>query len=283
MKPKVDSFFSLTKDGSKLVTTVEGQGGSDLCIVDLRTRARQTVPSEGREEYPAFADTDRLVYSQYAGDTEQLFLLSMKSGLRSQLTNNAASSRKVICLQDGKTLIFVRYARRRPYSFGGYTWDQADLWKYDLVSRVETQLTNGHHKAIILTSGSSFNSSIFVAIDDSVGRYGDVWQLDLKSRNLVQVTNREGVYSVCVSPDGKHLAYIARSRGLSHWDVFTLDLLTKKETRLTFMETRLLQATYAPDGSSIYFMKDPGQGPSELWKVNMEHGNAGKPLKVMDL
>ena len=72
-----------------------------------------------------------------------------------------------------------------------------------------------------------------VAFSGLVGATGDIFIVDLESKNIKNVTNDSfGDFAPTWSPDGKSLVYLARASGNDK--LFILDLASGKKTQLTF-------------------------------------------------
>jgi TolB protein len=86
-----------------------------------------------------------------------------------------------------------------------------------------------------------------------------------------RVSGRAGVNgSPSFSPDGRMLA-LTLSRDAGNLDVHTLDLTTQVLRQLTTDAAIDTEATWAPDGRSIYFMSDRAGGP-QVYRVGTEPG-----------
>ncbi len=73
----------------------------------------------------------------------------------------------------------------------------------------------------------------YVAFSALQNATGDIWMLDLQTRDLQNVTKDEFAdYAPTFSPDGRSLVYVSRISGNDK--LFRLDLDTKKKTQLTF-------------------------------------------------
>jgi TolB protein len=66
------------------------------------------------------------------------------------------------------------------------------------------------------------------------------------------------------SPDGKTLLYTAQRKG--DWDIYAIDIATKKETRLTDGITLDDGPEYSPDGTYIYF-NSVRTGTMKIWRM----------------
>ncbi|NCI46318.1 TolB family protein [Sediminibacterium soli] len=66
------------------------------------------------------------------------------------------------------------------------------------------------------------------------------------------------------SPDGRRLVYTAQRNG--DWDIYAIDLATRKETRLTDGATLDDGPEYSPDGKYIYF-NSVRTGTMKIWRM----------------
>jgi TolB protein len=74
------------------------------------------------------------------------------------------------------------------------------------------------------------------------------------------------------SPDGKYLA-LTLSSSPGNPDIYVLNLATRKLQRITTSEAADTEATWTPDGKSLYFTSDRGGSP-QIYKVSAQGGDA---------
>jgi TolB protein len=99
-----------------------------------------------------------------------------------------------------------------------------------------------------------------------------VYVQTLRTGTRERVSGRAGVNgSPSFSPDGRLLA-LTLSRDAGNLDVHTLDLSTQVLRQLTTDDAIDTEATWAPDGRSIYFMSDRAGGP-QVYRVGTEAGS----------
>lgn len=97
-----------------------------------------------------------------------LCVLELSSGRIVRLTNTAEYEFGPAFSADGRSLLFVRAARERPYSMGGKVWDQWDVWRISIADRRETPLTWGSFRQMSPISTSPDGTTLaFSASDDS--------------------------------------------------------------------------------------------------------------------
>ncbi len=104
-------------------------------------------------------------------------------------------------------------------------------------------------------------------------KMAEIYVQALRSGERQKVSSRAGVNGAPGwSPDGRMLA-ITLSRGEGNLDIFTLDLGSQVLTRLTDQRSIETEATWAPDGSTIYFTSDRAGGP-QIYRVAPQGGAA---------
>ena len=70
------------------------------------------------------------------------------------------------------------------------------------------------------------------------------------------------------SPDGRYLAF-TRGSNLYSYDLWLLDLQTRKKRQLTFDQTRIWGYDWLEDGSGLVFSSNRS-GPFQLWSISLE-------------
>jgi TolB protein len=93
----------------------------------------------------------------------------------------------------------------------------------------------------------------------------------LRTGTRERVSGRAGVNGApSFSPDGRSLA-LTLSRDAGNLDIHSLDLATQVLRQLTTDDAIDSEATWAPDGRSIYFMSDRAGAP-QIYRVGTEAG-----------
>jgi TolB protein len=104
-----------------------------------------------------------------------------------------------------------------------------------------------------------------------------VYVQTLRTGTRERVSARAGVNSApSFSPDGRLLA-LTLSRDAANLDIHTLDLSTQVLRQLTTDAAIDTEATWAPDGRSIYFTSDRAGGP-QVYRVGTEPGQ--RPQRI---
>jgi TolB protein len=104
------------------------------------------------------------------------------------------------------------------------------------------------------------------------GNAQSVYVQTLRSGTRNRVSSRQGVNSSpSFSPDGRMLTLTLSQNQDGNLDVYTLDLATQVLRQLTNGDAIDTEATWAPDGRTIYFTSDRAGGP-QIYRVAAQPG-----------
>ena len=122
--------FDVSPDGNQVVFSA---ADADLYLLDLRTRqVRQLTKSPALETGPAFSPDGRsIVYVSSAteGGGAGIIVRSLDGSEVRELTRGQTNCDATPSYSpDGKQITFVRASRHRPYSMGGWTWGNYDVY-----------------------------------------------------------------------------------------------------------------------------------------------------------
>lgn len=108
------------------------------------------------------------------------------------------------------------------------------------------------------------------------GDVSSIFVQNLRTGNRVKVSNRAGINGApAFSPDGRKLALTLGGVD-GNLDIFVLDLGTRDLKRLTTNRAIDTEATWSPDGNTVYFTSDRSGGP-QVYKVGL---NGTSPERV---
>ena len=166
-----------------------------------------------------------------------------------------------------KDLFFVSY-KERPV-------DSSDVWKSDLNGHNPRLLTRGGILKYQVAVAKQGDKAVFVQADPDQ-RSHNLWLMNTAGNNLEQMTFGEGRHiSPSFSPDGKIIIFA--SNHLDHnYEIYSLELTSKKMTRLT-QEPRLdAYPNFSPDGQKIIFVSNRS-GTQQLWVMD-QGGQNPQPI-----
>jgi Tol biopolymer transport system component len=195
---------------------------------------------------------------------------------------------------DGRKIIFARAARHRPYSMGGWVWDQWDVWTVNADGGGEHQLT---HESFYQAGSPHFSPDqrrvLFWAYrqpppDAPLGQPGSadlgIGELDDSGTanalrwmprtagpggiNVFSADNRDPSFS----PDGTAIAFISNRVGRASpydYEVWLTDPAFDRVVQLTHLHARLARPTFTSDGGHILFTAADvsADGKARLWRM----------------
>ena len=131
--------------------------------------------------------------------------------------------------------------------------------------------------------GISFNGKM-LAISSSVegkpGGGSTVYVLPLSGGTPRQITEETPSYWHGWAPNGKEVAIVGQRNGSKIYQLYKVDINTKKETALTANESGHVDGPeYSPDGKYIYYNANP-TGTMQVWR--MKPDGSGKEQLTFD-
>lgn len=200
------------------------------------------------------ADKDFRPYRDYIGS--HLETMDVHTGVRKILHSENRSLQAPNWTPDNKYLI---------YNAEGL------LYNYDLKTGAITKLNSGFANQNNNDHVLSFDGKM-LAISNHVGeaRTSTVFTLPVTgSDNPVKITDEKNGHSYLHgwSPDGKKLLFTGQRN--KTYDIWTIDLATKKETKLTENPALDDGPEYTPDGKYIYF-NSVRTGTMKLWRMKAD-------------
>ena len=200
------------------------------------------------------APADFQPYRDYIGS--HLEVMDVQSGHRKILYTDPKSIQAPNWTKDGKTLI---------YNAGGL------LYKYKLsdgkIEKLNTGFADQNNNDHVL----SFDGrQIAISHHSGEKRISTLYTLPVTgSGNPVEITSPTSGHSYLHgwSPDGKKLVFTGQRN--NQYDIWTIDIKTKKETQLTNSLTLDDSPEYTPDGNWIWF-NSARTGTMKLWKMKAD-------------
>jgi TolB protein len=216
----------------------------------IDTVVEQAMFSNVRVIIPA--DKNFRPYTDYIGSN--LEIMDVTTGHRQVLHTASNSLQAPNWTPDNKYLM---------YSSDGL------LYKYDLktkaISKVNTGAINDLNNDHVLSMDGKM-----LGISNHLGNKSTIYTLPITgSDNPAQITQEAWgpSYLHGWSPDKKRLIYTALRN--NQWDIWSMDLVTKKETPLTETTTLDDGAEFTPDGKYIYF-NSVRTGTMKIWRMKAD-------------
>jgi len=196
-------------------------------------------------------------YRDYIGS--HIEVMDVFTGQRKILHSASNSLQAPNWTRDGKYLIYN---------------SEGLLYKYDLkksiIEKLNTGFANQNNNDHVL----SFDGKK-IAISNHVGekRISTLFVLPVSGTdNPIQITSVDSGHSYLHtwSPDGKTLVFTGQRK--NQYDIWAVDIKTKKETQLTNTPTLDDSPEYTPDGKWIYF-NSVRTGTMKLWRMKPDGSN----------
>ena len=196
-------------------------------------------------------------YRDYIGSHVEI--MDVQAGLRKIVYSAPNSLQAPNWTNDGKYLI---------YNSDGL------LYKFDIATSKPSVLNSGFAKSNNNDHVISFDGKQ-MAISHHVGekRISTIFTFPIAgSDNPIKITSEDSGHSYLHgwSPDGKKLIFTGQRK--NQFDIWTIDIATKKETALTNSPVLDDGPEYTPDGKWIYF-NSVRTGTMKLWRMKPDGSN----------
>jgi len=196
-------------------------------------------------------------YKDYIGSN--LEIMDVKTGARKILHTATNSLQAPNWSSDGKYLLYN---------------SEGLMYKFTLADGKIEKLNTGNANQNNNDHVISFDGKM-LAISSHVGekRISTLYTLPITgSDNPVQITNPELGHSYLHSwsTDGKKLIFTGQRN--NQYDIWSIDIATKKETALTNSPTLDDGPEFSPDGKYIYF-NSVRTGTMKIWRMNADGSN----------
>lgn len=297
--------FDLSPDGKKAVFS---SAGGHMFLLNLDTLAVTALAeTNDSKTSPTFSpDGKWIAYAASANGEKNnhIFVRSLDGKTVRQLTHgDAVSDGAPAFSSDGARIVFARAHRYRPYSMGGWTWDDYDIAVMDRdgsrLRRITEQkyyqaggprFLRGDERIVFAAHGQYPDSSTYlftVAADGSRPperlapppapppsspsdpQYFAVWGNDPR-----------------IAPGGERLVFISDRAGSFDYDLWVMgvDGTDPRPLHMTGISTYNQEPVFTPDGQGILFLAGAernrgGRAIYSLWRV----GADGKdPRRIAD-
>lgn len=287
--------FDLARDGQSIVFS---SAEADLYTLDLNTRkVCRLTDTLVKEMWPSFSpDGNRVLYAAQEADGRggMIFLTTLDGGRVEQITKDQDVYDAVPRLSDdGSRIAFARAHRCRPYSMGGWTWDDWDVYVMDANGENLTRLTHDNYRGIGAVVFSINREAVLFSADNN-RRAKDL------STNVFEVPINGSAGPEPVPPQptvaGKYAAWASDPRLSTNGNIMIVvsDRASPYQYDLLLVDRNTSQAVplgatsisrynknpvFTPDGKKILFLAgtewNAGSRPIfSLWSIDCDGKNA---------
>lgn len=220
--------FDVAPDGESIVFS-DAKG--DLWLFALgNPKLTRLTETEERESWPSFSpDGNSVVYAKENNEGHGMSVELMTIDRREirQVTNSdECSDSQPVYSSDGTTIAFARAHLRRPYSMGGWKWDNWDVYTVDLDGSDPKRRTSDNHYDISGVAFSANSQSIYFTADESRNSESKVTLFTLKlddSTVVASEPNADGDYYAWYSDvyinKNSEMVFISDRNAPFHYDV----------------------------------------------------------------
>ena len=244
--------MDLSPDKKTIVFSAFGKYDSDLFLLDLATRrARLLSALRGNELTPHFSpDGKKIAFAltNLEYKSSAIHEIELATGKVTKILDNGPYfDYHPMYGKEGSELFFNRAHRRRPYSFGGYVWDQWDLYK--VRSGTATRLTESLYYQLYKSSFNATTGDVFFSV--SVDKETPIYRLD--TRGTLLVYRKRGSWGVTPRVSGGPIYINDHNQDFDYELYLATDSGDKK---LTNMKSYLRDPCVSHDGRDIFFLSD---------------------------
>jgi Tol biopolymer transport system component len=286
----VETGLSVSQDGSTIAFSALDHGTRRLFRLDAESRQVTSLFDTPRAAaWPAFsASGESIVYAMRAskGSGSDIWVMDTNTGVSRQLTDASTMDTAPCCDPNNQTVVFARAVLHRPYSMGGFVWDQWDLYRVTLDGSPEEQLTRNGFASLGRPSIAAGSGLITFAADDGTGSSIYILNLHGPSGLPIVLGPKDIVHGMpqsrnetdpVFSPDGKDILFV--SDAVSRTSVFDYELWRMKAGGARSMQLSRerafnAQPQWMPDGKRVVYLSDQERdGRFDLHILDIQTGD----------
>lgn len=274
-------YVSASPVARLIVFSAAGKGEGDLYLLDPDSHKVTRIAETPQYEFsPSFSpDGKHLLFSasDSRGKPAHLYLCGLDGRNRSQLTHGNVYDSGGSFSADGRKIVFTRAARNRPYSMGGYTWDQWDAWTSDSDGSNPKQVTHEKYYQMTPPRLSHAGREIVYSADHHLDGplTTDLFQVQSGGGKHPERLTRDGHSSGCaVSPDGKHIVFISDREKHFDYELWVMHPDGTAQKQITHNRAYNYKPAFASDSRRVLFLSDPARASRyDLWEIDISGAN----------
>jgi Tol biopolymer transport system component len=270
--------FDASPVSDQIVFTGVGEGERDLYLLDLVSlQAKQIARTPEYERNPAFSPDGRsVVYSASVKlpGPAHLFVRSLDGSPPVQLTPDEPFYDSMPAFSpDGSQIVFARAHRLRPYSMGGYTWDDEDVYLMNADGTDLRRITKGkYHRLTRPQFGGDGTAVIFSSYHRGHGR-STLYTVPVSGDEPPErLDTEEHSSQPAVSRDGQQIVFLSDRAKAYDYDLYLMGLDGSNLRRLTDNKAYNSHPVFSRDGQRVFFLSLADDGfvfRYALWEVEI--------------
>jgi Tol biopolymer transport system component len=273
--------FDVSPVRDQIVFNAAGDGEKDLYLLDLDTlRVTQITKTPAYEYDPAYSpDGQSILYA--SGVTPlapgHLFLRSLEGKPPKPLTSDEQFSDRMPSFSpDGAQITFARAHRRRPYSMGGYVWDQWDVYVMNADGSNRRRLTHRTYYQLLRPQLAADQRSVIFGANITGEDEWNLFAVPVEGEQPPKAITTDGdSYDPGLSRDGQRIVFTSDRAKAFDLDLYLMDLDGTNLQRLTDNQAYNERPAFTRNRQHVLFLSKTGSGGYSLWEV----GIASKRLK----
>ncbi|MBI4397090.1 MAG: PD40 domain-containing protein [Elusimicrobia bacterium] len=244
---------------TKITFVNDATGKKEVCVVDYDGQNfRRLTGDRSIALFPKFSpDGKSIVYATYLEGSPMLYVIGSDGRSKRPLCRYPGLNSAAAWLPDGQNLVATLSLGRNP-----------NLHLVDLEGKILRTLTNF---ASADTAPTLSPDGLHLAFTSDRPGYPQIYTMDTNGANLKRLTDSGQCDSPAWSPQG-HLVAFTMSVSGGLFDIFTVEVGTGRQRRLTFGEGDNENAAWSPDGRYLVFTSTR-RGRPELWVMGYDGSN----------
>jgi len=228
-------YFVSNRSGHKEVWSMDPDGSNQKQVTSFKSISIMPAVSP---------DGSKIAFTSFAHGNPAIFILSTETGRRLPFYNQVASLNATPDFTpDGKQIVYASSASGYAQIYVA-NLDGSNLRRISSSRAIEVEPK---------VNPKTGNDTVFVS-----GRSGpqQIFRMNFDGTGVERLTNGEGEASnPSWNPDGKVIAYSwTRGYATGNFNIFLMDVATRKFDQLTHSEGRNENPSWAPDGRHLVFM-----------------------------
>lgn len=281
---QMEVAYDISPSSDRLVLSANGKGYTDLYLLNLKDKTVEALTSTPEfERDPKFSPDGKYVVYAATDKPKQaahIYLLRLDTPIKKaqQVTFDTRFYDAMPSFSsDGNKIVFARAMRRRPYSMGGWTWDDWDICKIGVDGKNLLQITSQKYYQLYPPDFSNDMQNILFAADHRVAGelLTDVFEVKALKHSLPKRITTDGKSSAPrYSPKSKQIVFISDRAEAYNYDVYTLNLSTSAVRRITHNHSYNKLPMFTSGEERILFLSDKNRETRyDLYQVDADGKN----------
>jgi len=273
---QVDIGFAVSPSGEEIVFNAAGEGKRDLYRLLLPGGEVKPVTSTPTYEYsPSYSPNGQtIVYAAARKLTESfhLYTCGLDGAGRKQITHDdSVADMKPTFSADGTRIVFARAYRRRPYSMGGWVWDNWDVCIVNADGSGFRRITHNKYYHLGSPALSPRGGTILFGAETLDDRSGIYVVNESGATPPRRLTGADHGSWPRWSPNGQQILFTSDRAHQYHYTPWIMQRDGSRPAKIS--DTECTQTAFTADGKQILFLhqtRHSGAPPIEYDLLEMD-------------